>query len=399
MYISLASHHFDTYSLKNSKPESEYLQNLDALRFLAFFAVFIHHIFSSIGFKSSDPIVTKCIERFFMNGQLGVSFFFVLSGFLITYLLLKEKNNYGKINISHFYMRRILRIWPLYFLILFIGFVLVPIFTGYRGSVHTQKDLYVFFLGNFDLVKNGVGNFITSILWSVSVEEQFYLIWPLLLSVVPLKHLAKFLILLIILSVCYRIFGNGGKSFDLRIAYHTFSCLYNLAVGGLLAYLLNTGTLLTRVEKLNKFTIINIYIIGWTLLFMRSDILKWGATKSTYLPSILPVFYALFFAFIIAEQVYSKNSFFKLGKIMLLSKLGKISYGLYCYHMLALFIVFQILTELKFNTSNQSVTLFTLSSIASFSLTVLLSHLSFHFFEKKFLAYKAKFHTATIQKR
>ena len=334
-----------------------------------------------------------------MNGQLGVSFFFVLSGYLITYLLLKEKNNFGKINISYFYMRRILRIWPLYFLILFIGFLLIPILTGYRGSVYTQKDLYVFFLGNFDLVKNGVGNFITSILWSVSVEEQFYLIWPLLLSAVPLKHLAKFLILLIILSVCYRIFGIGGKSFDLRISYHTFSCLYNMAVGGLLAYLLNTGSLLNKIEKLHKFTIINIYIIGWTLLFMRSDILKWEEAESTYLKSILPVIYALFFAFIIAEQVYAQNSFFKLGRIMLLNKLGKISYGLYCYHMLSLFIVFQILTELKFNTSNQSVPLFTLAVIASFVLTVLLSLLSFHFFEKKFLAFKAKFHVTTIQKR
>ena len=119
--------------------------------------------------------------------------------------------------------------------------------------------------------------------------------------------------------------------------------------------------------------------------------LKLAAKDSPYLPSILPVFFALFFAFIIAEQVFSINSLFKFGKLSILNKLGKISYGLYCYHMIAIFIVFTILTKLKFHTANPGNTLFAFEAITAFAITIILSLISFHYFEKRFLSYKNKF--------
>jgi peptidoglycan/LPS O-acetylase OafA/YrhL len=88
------------------KLSAVYFENLDALRFFAFFAVFLQHIFKNSSHFDNEPI-----SRCFMNGNLGVNFFFVLSGFLITYLLLKEKEQAGKIAIGSFYMRRALRIW------------------------------------------------------------------------------------------------------------------------------------------------------------------------------------------------------------------------------------------------------------------------------------------------
>jgi peptidoglycan/LPS O-acetylase OafA/YrhL len=99
--------------------------DLDLLLFLQFFFIIV--LLSSC--LSTDPSSTFYQFAFAqkMNGALGVNLFFVLSGFLITYLLLSEKERYGKINVLHFYMRRILRIWPLYFLMVIAGFILFPL--------------------------------------------------------------------------------------------------------------------------------------------------------------------------------------------------------------------------------------------------------------------------------
>src|SRR5690348_9426031 len=92
-----------------------FFPNLDGLRFFSFLVVFLYHghlsIFSYL--KDSQPKTYAAIEFLFQHGNLGVNFFFVLSGFLITYLLIKEKEFTGTIHVQNFYIRRILRIWPL----------------------------------------------------------------------------------------------------------------------------------------------------------------------------------------------------------------------------------------------------------------------------------------------
>ena len=104
-----------------------FFDNLDGLRFLSFFYVFIAH-----SFPTDDPAIYNSLwyriikGKMFLDGEPGVSFFFVLSGFLITYLLLKEKEFTQKINLKAFYIRRILRIWPLYYFSVFFGFAIFP---------------------------------------------------------------------------------------------------------------------------------------------------------------------------------------------------------------------------------------------------------------------------------
>src|SRR4029079_7687100 len=102
-----------------------FFPNLDGLRFISFFAVFLYHcdlsVFSYLG--DSYPKTQQALTFLFRHGNLGVNFFFVLSGFLITYLLIKEKELKGNIHVGNFYVRRILRIWPLYYLCLIIGFI------------------------------------------------------------------------------------------------------------------------------------------------------------------------------------------------------------------------------------------------------------------------------------
>ena len=105
-----------------------YFNNLDALRFLAFLSVFVSHVALFLGYESNNHSFNFIKKVFLVHGDLGVNFFFVLSGFLITFLLLTEKDNSKNISLPHFYLRRILRIWPLYFLTLFLGFfVIYPI--------------------------------------------------------------------------------------------------------------------------------------------------------------------------------------------------------------------------------------------------------------------------------
>ncbi len=104
-----------------------YFKNLDGLRFFAFLAVFISHATLFLGYSNLSPAFYSIKKYILVNGDVGVSFFFVLSGFLITYLLLKEKDGYGKISLKNFYIRRILRIWPVYFTTILVGFFILPI--------------------------------------------------------------------------------------------------------------------------------------------------------------------------------------------------------------------------------------------------------------------------------
>jgi len=130
-----------------------FFPNLDALRFFAFFAVFLFHSF----YTEYDFIKKSHIYNFAntlcSNGDLGVNFFFVLSGFLITYLLLNEESLKGKINVYYFYIRRILRIWPLYFACVAFGFLIFPQIKLIFGEVPVETAnpvLFFTFLSNFN---------------------------------------------------------------------------------------------------------------------------------------------------------------------------------------------------------------------------------------------------------
>ena len=191
------------------------------LRFFAFFVVFVHHACCTLGYhwptRTGDFIKTN----FLQNGDMGVAFFFVLSGFLITYLLLVEKGNVGKINIPNFYMRRVLRIFPVYFAVVFCCLFVFPKFTvkipehfPINPALGTlNKWLYILFASNFDYIRNGINNVLIGPLWSVGVEEQFYLIMPLIVLVAPRKYLAFVFAFLISLSVGWRYLVSDGKDF------------------------------------------------------------------------------------------------------------------------------------------------------------------------------------------
>jgi peptidoglycan/LPS O-acetylase OafA/YrhL len=188
-----------------------YLPQLDALRFFAFLCVFLLHTLPAIdvenhpGWWRTAALVGSTMER---SGENGVELFFLLSSYLITELLTREKRKTGDIRLKMFYIRRILRIWPLYYFMVLLGLAIQPLSPAYRLTESSILS-FLFFASNWHLMFHG---FIWSPiypLWTVSTEEQFYLIWPLAmrtLSRPTLLQLSAFAIIVVPL-VAYR--GKG----------------------------------------------------------------------------------------------------------------------------------------------------------------------------------------------
>ncbi|MBP6213381.1 MAG: acyltransferase, partial [Pyrinomonadaceae bacterium] len=286
-----------------------YFPNLDGWRFAAFLGVFYHHSFQTQNTVILDDPIYRALKSTTTNGELGVDFFFVLSGFLIIYLLITEKHVTGKIDLRNFYIRRVLRIFPLYYLCVFFGFVVFPLLKSFFGAVPDESAspfLYSVFLGNLDIVRNAAmpDSGVLGILWSVAIEEQFYLVVPLVLLVVPTKYYPSVFVLVIVFSLVMR--GLNIDSYY-YIKFHTFSSIGNMAVGGLAAYYSATRPGFIRfVTELRPVFILALYVFTIGLLVFRPDIFAVAAVK--VFESII---FSLAFGMIILEQNNSKRSLFK----------------------------------------------------------------------------------------
>lgn len=240
-----------------------YFENLDGLRFFCFLSVFLYHSFYTENeYIKASPVYKFVTEELFKNGNLGVNFFFVLSGFLITYLLIEEKKINGQINLKSFWIRRILRIWPLFYFCVGFGFVVFPQLKLFFGQVPNETATplyYLFFINNFDLIKNGLpDSSVLGLLWSIAVEEQFYLFWPIILYIFPVnKYWIPFLSI-IILSLFFRGFNDDYDSHEL----HTLSCIGDMTMGAFGAwFIIRSNSLKIKIENLSKHYISLIYFL------------------------------------------------------------------------------------------------------------------------------------------
>lgn len=364
-----------------------FFPNLDGLRFLAFFLVFWQHssgmLFDNL---KNASLVNDTHLRFFLTGGLGVSFFFVLSGFLITYLLLVEKSRNGQVNVPAFYVRRILRIFPLFYLVVVFGFGIYPLIRLLADLQYVDNGnffLYALFLGNFDAIFSGTENAgFVGVLWSVSIEEQFYLVWALLFAYLPTSTLKFLFPAIIIASTGFRYFNADNEKI---LYFHTLSVVSDLAMGGGMAYLSITHAKFEKIfAELRRTTIVAIYILGFTLI--------WFYPSLFWLDSYVwlqRLFFALFFAFIIAEQNYSIRSLTKMKDFETISKLGTLTYGLYCLHMIALYFL-----ELSFRYLGLDQALYSTNAVfmlLGFILSVCVASISYNLFESRFLRLKEHF--------
>lgn len=391
--------------------KKEHFKGIDSLRFFAALAVFFTHVelvkkFTGYGthwivpderitkFTALESVLSKEVgwlsPLIAYSSALGVVFFFVLSGFLITYLLLKEKEYYGEIQVKPFYFRRILRIWPLYYFIFIIGFFVLPYFEFF--AVPEQDKffnpnfwgnfiLYALFMPNlaFSIYTTAVPNIGQS--WSIGVEEQFYLAWPWVVK--KSKKLETTLIRIILALIIIKatlIFGSRYFPTPALLIIKKFFAMSKIecmALGGLGAYYFYAKK--DRILKLIYLPASQIasVILLPALIFLTPRILE----------DILYLVFAVLFLIIILNVVGNEKTYFKL-KFKSFEYLGKISYGFYMYHVICIVFTIHLLERtIGLNrdiTTSQHLLLYG----TSFALSLAISSLSYHIFEVKFIRWK-----------
>jgi peptidoglycan/LPS O-acetylase OafA/YrhL len=375
--------------------EKIFFPNLDGLRFISFFLVFLYHTYMTFfnNIRDASPDAYDYIQRLFQNGNLGVNFFFVLSGFLITYLLIKEREYTGRIHVPNFYVRRILRIWPLFYLCVFIGFIIFPLVKKFMGQPAHEiaNPIYYFvFANNFDFMHSWPEKpdaTLLSVLWSVAVEEQFYLTWPVILSLVPYKFYKFVFPAIMLLSLVFRAFHSDFTEGDYAVRYfHTFSLIGDMALGGLFAYLCSSENKFKRfIINLNRLQIAMIYLGAIAVTLFKADLFDQNAFTLTIERMVISFFYGM----IILEQNYAKRSFFKMSRFRLMSKLGIYTYGLYCLHLLGFLVADIVITKAGFNKTSFAVAVS--GSVIALIFSIVISLASYHLYEKWFLRLKDKF--------
>ncbi|HXB10624.1 MAG TPA: acyltransferase [Bacteroidia bacterium] len=378
-------------------PEKKvYFRNLDSIRFFAALMVYLGHVIVPF-YKYAN--LGHGYARAFLNvisdGGIGVSIFFVLSGFLITYIILTEIETTGYFSLKDFYIRRILRIWPLYFAVVIFAFLVYPYLKsliGMSNNLCSRPGFYFTFLSNFDTIhieKNcpGADAMMQNITWSVAIEEQFYAFWPFIFAFLPRKFFLPAILSVALASMAFRFYNYNDP---IVLYFHTFSVLIDLAVGGLFAYMVLTSQ---RVRNFFKGTTY-IHILAYFILLFT--FLMWNNLypQYKYSEAIERLVYAVLFAFIITSQsLISSPSRLELENIGIANKLGKYTYGIYLLHPIALTLV-DIGYRLM-HISRQSLAGLFIAGTLGFLLTIILSIISYEFYEKKFLQLKKKFSKVT----
>jgi peptidoglycan/LPS O-acetylase OafA/YrhL len=323
----------------NESSERFYAPALDGLRFLAFFTVFLHHVSADLNrwplFKLP---VMSWIGKF---GWAGVDLFLCLSGFLITRLLILEWQKAGELRIGAFYLRRALRIWPLYFAVVAIAFFVLPVYAPrglelspaqHAAMVENHGWSFPLFLANWTIGLEGyTPTALLSPLWTVSLEEQFYLFWPwvVLLCLKRGFRISYACLTMLVFTLVVRLLFVEWGYKPIFVWTNTFSRLDPLALGSLLgtnevfAWMRKRGTLASIVA-------LAVSIVAFALIEHGGNIRTQTKTMGwqfalTALASMLMV---------VACMAKGPFSWFLSRSFLRYS--GKISYGLYVFHFAAL---------------------------------------------------------------
>jgi peptidoglycan/LPS O-acetylase OafA/YrhL len=369
--------------LSKDSYKAKYFKELNSLRFIGFIGIFFGHVFFS---NSPEIINSKLYSTVFNYGKIlgfiSIDSFFVLSSFLITWKALEEIKFTNKFQFKNFLIRRSLRIWPLYFFIVFIGFLLEYLKSHYFFESEKLPSIwnFVLFILNYDIIENGYNFlFFMVFMWSISVEEQFYILWAITIKWFN-KYLFGISFLIIFISLFFRIYFINDS---LSLNFHTASALGNFGIGALTAILVfKHQYFLDKLKSLSRNKILFIYVTIFSFFILMPVLLE-----NDFFIVIQRVLFSIFFSFIILEQTYCENSIVKVSRIKYFNFFGKISYGLYCYHGIMITVVLQ-LNKLFMESLIISLVLYPLLILVS---TLLVSYVSYRFYESKFLKLKYKF--------
>lgn len=351
-----------------------YLPGLNGIRALAALSVVFSHVNNRLGYYGL-PTRGGLLDL----AGFGVTMFFTLSGFLITYLLLKEKEQTGTIAIKAFYVRRVLRIWPLYFAYLLIVLCLDG-FESVRWPILFTLLMIPNLRNSFVHITNiAPGNSVLSNMighyWSLGVEEQFYAFWPWVVRKVTrlLPFLALFPLLLVLTKVLLRL-GHAGQGVMALFNYTRFGCL---TIGALGAYLYFNGS--TRVVRLatRPWT----EVLAWLFLLL-------AALDRFHITSIIDhEIFSVVTLVIIFNQVANPRRLVNLER-RVFDYLGTISYGLYVFNPLMIYLLSFVVNRLPLPDPTVKLAVVYALSLAG---VIALAHLSYYYFERRFLLLKRRF--------
>jgi peptidoglycan/LPS O-acetylase OafA/YrhL len=323
-------------AVNNAQASSRfYLPELDILRFFAFLWMFFVH--ASITFPASD---TNASPRIVDAGFYTVDLFFALSAYLLTQLLVRELARRGKADVRAFYLRRLLRIWPLYFFFLSLAFVLSHTFGGspYASSFTARSTYfvaYVFFVGNYANAWMGPPIVILSPLWTICTEEQVYLVLPWLIRKATPLGIAAAGTALVVAANFTRVEFAFHYSSGIPVWFNTLTHLDSIGIGILLAAVPREW--FSRLARSRRIALAALGVGCWLVAvnYYNSEIAAdtpWQEILSYPLGAIGSG--AILAAFIGASggQITSLPGRF-------LVYLGKISYGLYVFHGLGITLI------------------------------------------------------------
>ena len=337
------------------------IRQLDAIRGLAVLVVFVHN---------TDIYPSLHLGLIKTNGWMGVDLFFVLSGFLITGILLDTKRTDGYF--KNFYARRCLRIWPLYYSALLFMFVVLPhVRPSQAEMVFSARSspwwAYPLCRQNFIVPIPTMATGLLGVTWSLAVEEQFYLVWPLIVRLCSESQLRKIALGVICLSPFLRFYLSLHK---VVIYSNTFCRLDGLMAGAFLALIIRSSRFLPSKYLAGAW--ITVFVSATLALGLDALHLRWIVFSFVSLAAVAFVYLALFSKQRFLQAVLTNR---------LLVYIGTISYGIYVLEKIPLDVIKALHLE------KYPLAAFLFTALATFTLAAL----SWNFLEKPFLRLKRSF--------
>jgi peptidoglycan/LPS O-acetylase OafA/YrhL len=357
-------------------PTRFYLPELDLIRLLAFLFVFLSHVVPAepefyLQAGIPGPVATAIVSVA-AGGAFGVDLFFALSSFLITTLLLHERDETGDIHVVSFYLRRVLRIWPLYFTFLLILAPLVRMIIPGDRLPARDSVAFALLVGNWAFVAWGYAHSIVGPLWSVSVEEQFYLVWPALLRRFP-GHLPGALLTVWVVSIATRTVLVLMEVAHPKIWCNTIAHLDPIACGGLLAVVFHKHPIAPGLGS--RVALLSCAVAVFALAGHFGDFA--GPRALVTYPGV-----AVASCGFIVASLHPKTDLTRHPLARPVLYLGKISYGLYVFHLM-------FITLLAVGAAHAPARR-VLLICAAFLCSVIAATLSYQVLERPFLALKKR---------
>jgi peptidoglycan/LPS O-acetylase OafA/YrhL len=378
----------------NASTERYYRPELDVVRFIAFMLVFLHHSLPHSGSPRIESFLNKFTPIYYdftQASEFGLSLFFTLSAFLICELLLRERKAVGTVRVSQFYIRRILRIWPLYYfgLALGVAFAFLP-----GGEAATAADLgwFAIFMGAWYQATHGIINNPANVLWSISVEEQFYLFAPWTIKYFNRRTLYGCCAALLLFANCW-LFSLARAGISKTCIWFSSFVQFECFAGGILLCLALRGSI-PRVAVWQRLMLIVGCVFVWMSAAYGLQFRQIYHTADSFGGFLMVGSYALstfgcvllLIAFLgVTPKVLPGWAIY----------LGRISFGLYVYHDFSIFIVSRFSIGDILNHAKLAYPLYAFLSALwtvglPLGLTLLMAALSYRFFETPFLKMKKR---------